>query len=124
MEWDSNGDGANRVTIATTVVVDTEYFFYFDWDGTTIRASIDNGSLSSDTRAAAEGDLTGGDLTLSAAVGSHVIGPFAIFDRVLVANEITQIYNETPWRFDMLTGTGINVLMPAMNVRTNALLRR
>ena len=124
MEWNSDNAGAERVTIATTIATDTDYFFYFDWDGTDIRASIDNGSLSSDTRNAVEGDLTGGNLTLSAPTGSHVVGPFAVFDRPLVAQEITNIDEMETWRFDMLTGTGVNVLMPRMNVRNNTLLRR
>ena len=67
MEWNSNNGGAQRVTsTAANIAVDTEYLFYFDWDGTTIRVSVDNGALDSDTRDAVEGDWGAGDLELVA----------------------------------------------------------
>lgn len=67
MEWNSNNAGAERVTSTdSNIAVDTEYLIYADWDGTTIRVSIDNGALDSDTRDAVEGDWGAGDLELVA----------------------------------------------------------
>lgn len=67
MEWNSDNAGAQRVTSTFgNIATNTEYLFYADWDGTTIRLSVDNGALDSDTRDAVEGDWGAGDLELVA----------------------------------------------------------
>jgi len=125
MSWQSDGGTFFEFISDFSVDVGVVHFIYVDWDGTTIRCSVDNGLLESDTRDDGVGDWGGVNLNLTVqGYGSSVIGPFAIFDRPLTSKEITNVYEMETWRFDMLTGTGVNVLMPRMNVRNNTLLRR
>lgn len=110
------GSTASVFTVGTIAnTAGTEYFFYADWDGTTIRVRKQNAAIVSGTRATPDGNVaasTPGQLRigsydsgqggLSASNSNGWLSGIAFGTGNLTDDEIDRLYNATePWTWNM-----------------------
>lgn len=102
VEWSANNAAYQRITATETVDAETEYFFYFGYNGTDTYLQVDSGTPQTGTRDVVEDDFSVGDLTLEASAGGVIVSPFATFDRPLTDTEIATLAARQGWSMSTL----------------------